>query len=190
MAMADTLKAKAGPLPVWAWAALGTAGLTGFLNYRQKKAADAAAAAAAQQSSDSSSLGTVPISNLTTAAQPMPLQMGDTFVNVDTGGNSPPPSNPVSTSKPPTTSDALGLTRVSSPTMAKQLMQKGFNLFTVGGTQYYDPKQHVVNGVPGITYARVSSPTMSKQLAARGFKVITEGNTQFYNPAQKGVKAA
>jgi nucleoid-associated protein YgaU len=103
MPMADTLTRKAGPLPVWGWAAIGTAGLAGFLIYRQRKAAAAAAAAQAQQGLDSSNLGTVPVSNLTTSAQPMPIQMGDTFVDVDTtqqNQNNPPPG-PVKGSPPP-----------------------------------------------------------------------------------------
>jgi len=85
MPMAETLKQRAGPLPVWGWAALGTAGLAGYLIYRQKKQAAAAAATASQSTLDSSNLGTVPVSNLTTVGQPMPIQMGDTFVDV-TGG--------------------------------------------------------------------------------------------------------
>ena len=91
MAMADTLKQKAGPLPIWGWAAVGTLGLAGVLYYRNKKAQEAAAAAD-QQGLDSSNLGTVPVSNLTTSAQPMPIQMGDTFVdvNVPTGAPGPP----------------------------------------------------------------------------------------------------
>ncbi len=81
--LGDTLTQKEGPLPVRAWAALGTAGLAGFMVYRSKKnAANAAAAQSQQGMGTSSNLGTVPLSNLTTAAQPMPLQMGDTFVNV------------------------------------------------------------------------------------------------------------
>jgi len=108
MAMSDTLKSKAGPLPVWAWAGIGTAGLAGYLYYRNKKQAAAAAAAAAQQPSDSSNLGTTPVSNLTTEGQPMPIQMGDTFVNVTQPPDSdnpappkPPPPKPPPVKKPP-----------------------------------------------------------------------------------------
>lgn len=91
--LGQTFTKKAGPLPIWAWAGLGTAGLAGFMYYRNKKKAAAAAAAQQQQGlGDSSNLGTVPISDLTTAASPMPIQMGDTFVNVDTGDNDTPPS--------------------------------------------------------------------------------------------------
>lgn len=81
----QTLTQKAGPLPVWAWAGLGTAALALFMYERNKKAAAAAAAAQNTQGMDSSNLGTVPVSDLTTAAQPMPIQMGDTFVNVSSG---------------------------------------------------------------------------------------------------------
>jgi nucleoid-associated protein YgaU len=93
----ETLKQKAGPLPVWAWAVIGTGGVAFYL-YRKNKAA----AAAAQQDTsgtDQSNLGNVPISNLSTGAAPMPIQMGDTFVNVsqppDTDNPSPgPPGAP------------------------------------------------------------------------------------------------
>lgn len=96
--MADTLTTRIGPLPTWAWAGLGTGGLALYMVERNKK--KAAAAAATQQSPIQSNLGTVPISNLTTQAQPMPFQMGDTFVNVAT-----PPvnvSDPVTVSTPVT----------------------------------------------------------------------------------------
>lgn len=97
MPMAETLTKKIGPLPVWGWFGLGTAGLAGFLYYRNKKAQEAAAAAAAQDTGDSSNLGTVPVSNLTTSASPMPIQMGDTFVDVtdtDQPPKAPPPKPP------------------------------------------------------------------------------------------------
>ena len=91
----ETLSERAGPLPVWAWAALGTGALTAFLFYRKKKQAQAQAAQqAAAQSQNASDLGTVPISNLTTQAQPMPLTLGDTFVNAS-APNVPPPDNPI-----------------------------------------------------------------------------------------------
>jgi nucleoid-associated protein YgaU len=106
MPLAETLKQKAGPLPVWGWAAVGTAGLAGYLIYRQKQSAAAAAAAAQQQPLDSSNLGTVPVSNLTTTGQPMPIQMGDTFVDVNdpttvTNNPPPPPPPPSPIKKPP-----------------------------------------------------------------------------------------
>jgi len=77
--MGETLRTKAGPLPVWAWAGLGTAALTLFLVYRKNKVTAAQNNAA---SPNQSNLGTVPLSNLTTQGQPMPIQMGDTFVSV------------------------------------------------------------------------------------------------------------
>lgn len=125
--MGETLTQKAGPLPVWAWAGLGTVALGGYLYYRNKKNANAAAQTQAGSqgisgtSSDSSNLGTVPLSNLTQSAAPMPIQMGDTFVDVQpvtqtqtqtqtepaqptTGPTSPPASKPpVTTPKPPAT---------------------------------------------------------------------------------------
>jgi hypothetical protein len=78
----ETLRQKFGPLPVWAWVLAFVVLLAAYLSYRKNKAAAAAAAAnQTAQNNLSSNLGTVPVSNLTTAAQPMPIQMGDTFVS-------------------------------------------------------------------------------------------------------------
>lgn len=85
MPIAETLTQKAGPLPVWAWAGLGTIGLTAYMIHRKKSQMNAQAAAQAQ--TGSSNLGTVPISNLVTSAQPMPTELGPVFVDV-TGANS------------------------------------------------------------------------------------------------------
>lgn len=79
--LGQTATAKVGPLPIWGWLAVGGAGIGGILYYRKKKAAAAAQQAAQNQTPVASNLGTVPVSNLTTQAQPMPLQLGDTFVN-------------------------------------------------------------------------------------------------------------
>lgn len=83
--MLDALTRKYGPLPGWAWGLL-IAGAAYWYMSRKKK--QAAAAAAAQQNANnvSSNLQSVPVSNLTTAAQPMPIQLGDTFVNTGRGG--------------------------------------------------------------------------------------------------------
>lgn len=119
--MGETLTTRMGPLPVWVWAGIGTAGL-GYYLYRRNKASAATNAQAASQGLDgtgtSSNLGTVPVSNLTTAAQPMPIQMGDTFVDVQpvtqtqtqtqtepatptTPAAPPPKPAPVTAPKPP-----------------------------------------------------------------------------------------
>lgn len=79
----ETLTTRMGPLPIWAWTGLGVGGLAFYMYHQRTKNAQAQAAQAnADNQGVSSNLGTVPISNLTTAAQPMPIQMGDTFVNV------------------------------------------------------------------------------------------------------------
>jgi hypothetical protein len=80
--MGETLTRRVGFLPIWAWALAFVIVLGVYLSYRKNKAAAAAAAANQQTTSNlSSNLGTVPVSNLTTAAQPMPIQLGDTFVS-------------------------------------------------------------------------------------------------------------
>jgi hypothetical protein len=85
--MGETLRQRWGPLPVWGWAIIFVAVL-GFYMYRKNKAAQAAAAAQANAqgvNSNATNLN-VPVSNLTTAAQPMPIQLGDTFINTGAGG--------------------------------------------------------------------------------------------------------
>jgi len=79
----QTASSKVGPLPIWVWA-VGGAGIVGGILYWRNKKAQAAAQQAAQQNTPvASNLNTTtPVSNLTTQAQPMPLQLGDTFVNV------------------------------------------------------------------------------------------------------------
>jgi len=98
----ETLTTRMGPLPVWAWASLGTAGLGFYLYHRRAKAAaDQAAQANADNQGVSSNLDTVPISNLTTATQPMPIQMGDTFVDVDVTDSDPTKAPTTTGTKPP-----------------------------------------------------------------------------------------
>jgi LysM domain len=87
MAVKDTLTQKAGPLPVWAWAGILVVLVAGFMIYEKKKNMNAQAAQATNQAG-SSNLGVTPVSNLTVAAEPMPYQAGDTFVNVSGGGAS------------------------------------------------------------------------------------------------------
>ena len=121
--MGETFKRRVGFLPVWAWALLLVIVLALYLSYRNKKKAAAAAAAQAQQTQNnlSSNLGTVPVSNLTTAAQPMPIQMGDTFVSTSvpttitnsptqTVTNKPPPSTTSQPAPPPAPSPVVNST--------------------------------------------------------------------------------
>jgi|SRR5215831_7826723 len=90
------LKTKAGPLPVWAWAGLGTAGLAGFLLVRKKQSMDAAMSG---EPDTSSSVVGGP-SNLVPQAMPMPYTQGDTFVN--TTINNLPPGGSTKTTPTPT----------------------------------------------------------------------------------------
>lgn len=116
--MGETLKRRVGPLAVWMWALIFIVVLALYLSYRKKQTA--AAQAQAQSQGLSSNLGTVPVSNLTTVAQPMPVQMGDTFVNTtvpntvnvspSTTVNNQPPSYTLQTAPPPTPSPAVNTT--------------------------------------------------------------------------------
>lgn len=90
------LKTKAGPLPVWAWAGLGSIGLASYLIYRKKQSMNAATT----DTGGSSSVVGGP-SNLTTQAQPMPYQAGDTFVNTTVDINNLPPGGSTKSKPPP-----------------------------------------------------------------------------------------
>jgi hypothetical protein len=97
--MGETLKRRLGPLPVWAWFIIFVGLVAAYLIYRSKKAA--ATQTAAQGQNLSSNLGTVPVSNLTTAAQPMPIQLGDTFVNTTVPQSPPDGAWPIPGTRPP-----------------------------------------------------------------------------------------
>jgi hypothetical protein len=105
---------KYGPLPGWAWGLI-IVGL-GIVYFKHRANQQAAAQAASAAQNNASNLGSVPVSNLTTQAQPMPIQLGDTFVNSggQTGTNSTSPTlgapqnsqpaanlNPAATPAPP-----------------------------------------------------------------------------------------
>lgn len=113
--VSQTLTEDAGPLPVWAWAGIGTAVVAGVLIYKKKQSMNAQAAAATNQA-DSSNLGTTPVSNLTVAAEPMPIQMGDTFVNTSTPTNVTQTNNPVQTNNPPAGTLSTPTTGPTTPT--------------------------------------------------------------------------
>jgi hypothetical protein len=99
--MFEALTRKYGPLPGWAWGLI-VAGVAYWYLVRRKKQQAAAAAAAAQAQGLSSNLGTVPVSNLTTSAEPMPIQMGDTFVNVPQSiSQTVTPTTPITINEPP-----------------------------------------------------------------------------------------
>lgn len=144
--MGDTLRRRFGPLPIWAWALILVAILAMYLSYRKKQAA--AASAQAQSQGLSSNLGTVPVSNLTTVAQPMPVQMGDTFVSTtvpntvnvspSTTVNNQPPSYSLQPAPPPAPSPAVhmgyGLVNTAQGLMAWLGLNKaGSPVYNVGG---------------------------------------------------------
>jgi hypothetical protein len=88
------LQRKAGPLPVWAWAGLGTVTLAGVLIGKKKQSMDQAVAG----STDNTSTVIGGPSTLIPTAAPMPFTGGDTFVN--TTINNIPPGGTTKTGKP------------------------------------------------------------------------------------------
>lgn len=94
-----TLKQKAGPLPVWAWAAIGTVLLAAFLIFRKGKTQSASDSAQAAADQTNSNLGSAAeLANMFEVAGLMPYQGGDIYVNT-TQTNNPPPG-PVTTPPP------------------------------------------------------------------------------------------
>lgn len=86
----STLKQKAGPLPIWAWAGLGTIALALYLMRKKSKAAsDTTGAAANQTNSDLGSAAE--LANMFEVAGLMPYQGGNVYVNTTVSG--PPPSS-------------------------------------------------------------------------------------------------
>jgi hypothetical protein len=120
--MGETLRQKLGPVPVWTWALAFVAVLYFYLKYRKNKATAAAAAANAQTGGAMpSNLGNVPVSNLTTTAQPMPIQMGDTFVNTTVPNTvNVSPSTTVNNQVPSGTLQPVGVPAPSPVVIATQ----------------------------------------------------------------------
>ena len=140
------LKMKAGPLPVWAWAGLGTAGVAGLLIVKKKKSMDQAMSAGSDTS------GTVPggPSNLIPQAQPMPYTMGgDTFVNT-TINNLPPGGSTKVTKPPPKPTSLPAIDPTKSPSKILQFSPLGKTMIKIGCLDkagHYSGKQ-VSGGVP------------------------------------------
>lgn len=116
--MVETLMRKIGPLPVWAWALIFTAVVAWYIRRQQSK--QAAQSQQNAQQGVSSNLQCVPVSNMTTAAQPMPIQLGDTFVSTGQGGGvSTTSGSPVTTViGPPTASNSMQPATTPSPSPA------------------------------------------------------------------------
>jgi hypothetical protein len=169
--MGETLRKRFGPLPVWAWALAFVVVVAIYLIYRKNQANAAAAAAAAQQgSSASSNLGTVPVSNLTTEAQPMPIQMGDTFVNTtvpNTVNVNPwggPPSSHLQTALPPALALKIGqaqqaqATKAAGGSVLKALTNEGLSSAQIRSLSTTNPvaqnflTENMVNQEAGLGY--------------------------------------
>lgn len=97
----ETLKTKAGPLPVWAWTLLGSIALALYL-IRKKSVSGSTQAAADQTNSDLGSAAE--LANMFTVAGLMPYQGGDVYVNSTTTPTPPAPGKPPA-KKPPVGKD-------------------------------------------------------------------------------------
>lgn len=120
-----TLKTKAGPLPIWAWAGLGTILLALVLMRKKSKSGDTSKAAADQTNADLGSAAQ--LANMFTVAGLMPYQGGDVYINT-TETNNPPkpgtlpwqppghghkPPHPGGGGKPPTGGGTVGKPRAT-----------------------------------------------------------------------------
>jgi hypothetical protein len=188
------LKRKIGPLPAWGWGVVVLIMVGAYLYYRKKKAASAQASAQANSQGVSSNLGTVPVSNLTVGAEPMPIQMGDTFVNTGNpsgtntqtptptnqgpppAGNLPPPTpggggppNPVQNPYPVGTQVAPNEKIIQS--IYDPLYNTWINLTSMGGL-YVGPK----GAAQGSAYGKVKGPVIAT--LGQGGKSVTIGGAQ------------
>ena len=111
----QTMSARVGPLPMWGWIGGGAVVIGGIVFYQRRKKAQLQAEQQAQQGTPVASNlnATVPVSNLTTQAQPMPIQLGDTFVNTPGAQQTVAPA-PVTQVGPPNPS-AGALTPAAMP---------------------------------------------------------------------------
>lgn len=110
-----TLKAKFGPLPIWAWAGLGTVLLALFLMHRKAKASTSDTTSAAADQANSNLGSAAELANMFEIAGLMPYQGGDVYVNTTTT-TAPPPATttPTPVGGGSTTGGSTGGTTTSS----------------------------------------------------------------------------
>jgi hypothetical protein len=108
--MGETLTGRIGPLPVWAWAGIGTAGLGLFLYERNKKAAASQATANNTIGSTSGTVTVPATSNYTGSQQWTPLHRKD---------------NNQATSQPTTLSTTAPITVIQGSTPNSDSLQSG-----------------------------------------------------------------
>ena len=180
--MGETLRRRYGPLPVWAWALIFVVLLGAFLSYRKRQQTAAAAAVAASQGTAASNLGTVPVSNLTTAAQPMPVQLGDTFVsvpqNISTNTttnvpitNNPPPSSSLQTAPPPAAPPPPQVPAPATPGYGLVNTVKGLMIW-LGLNQPGSPVYNVGGGAP-VYFGNANTLAQGAQYEQAGSDIYT-----------------
>jgi hypothetical protein len=180
--MGETLKRRVGPLPMWAWALIFVVVLGMYLSYRKSKAANAAAAAAAQQGVSSTNLGTTPVSNLVQTAQPMPVQLGDTFVSVPQSINTNTTTTvPITVKPPPSSSMQPAPAPAAPPAPAVPApKQPGYGLVnTVQGLMVWlgvnqpGSKIYNVGGGAPVYFGNASALAQGGQYEKAGYDIYT-----------------
>lgn len=97
MGIFDTLKQKAGPLPIWAWAGLGTVALAVYLIRKKSKTAQQTADQTAADQTNSNLGSAAELANQFEVAGLMPYQGGSVYVNTTSTAPNPPTGNPSTT---------------------------------------------------------------------------------------------
>lgn len=128
----STLKQKAGPMPIWVWALLGTAALALFLiRGKSTTNSDTTDAAADQANSDLGSASE--LANLFNVAGLMPYQGGDVYVNTTSTAANPPTktTTPVNVPAPKAPAPVATYTVKKNDTMATIAKKYGVTATTL-----------------------------------------------------------
>lgn len=178
----NILTRRYGPLAGWAWLLI-IAGVAYIYLRMRSNQANAAAAAQAQSQGLSTNLGTVPVSNLTTQAQPMPIQTGDTFVSTTvpntvnvspstTVNNCIPPAAKLQVAPPPTPSPAVNV-KPPAPSQAYGLVNTVQGLMEWLGVNTAGSKIFNVGGGAPVYFGNASALATGAQYEQPGYDIYT-----------------
>jgi hypothetical protein len=83
---------------------------------------------------------------------------------------------------------AAGFQQIQNPTLAGNLLARGYDIVQFGTAVYYEPSEKPTPG-KGQSLIWISSPSLSKELAQAGYAIKTLGTSghmgQYYAPTQK-----
>lgn len=104
------------------------------------------------------------------------------FYGPSSGGSSSGGSTATTTSTTGTTTapasppiiGSANLARIATPVQSKAIASTGARVYSLDGTQYWDPQQLL----------HISTPAEASALSHQGYRVVALGNGEFFNPAQ------